>query len=165
MNLVQITVISNTINRGSVVLSHNWTENLPIVIVMHQKMGPQRYWGMANAMPKCLTCRRDSHALNMFIQPMKKIYKQRWMENAINSSRSIFWMQLLVSFSITFCLKFNIHCADNYKLALVGSIGNAARFIFLPITGFLCDKWAFLDYLLSLSQWFLIVFIHLGSVD
>ncbi|XP_031628549.1 organic cation transporter-like protein isoform X2 [Contarinia nasturtii] len=36
--------------------------------------------------------------------------------------------------------EFNIHCEDSYKLALIGSANTIGRFIFLPITGILSDK-------------------------
>lgn len=36
--------------------------------------------------------------------------------------------------------EFNIHCTDSYKLAFVGTIGNIARFIFLPFAGLIADK-------------------------
>ncbi|XP_031629050.1 solute carrier family 22 member 7-like isoform X2 [Contarinia nasturtii] len=36
--------------------------------------------------------------------------------------------------------EFNIHCADTYKLALVGTANNAGRFLFMPLTGLLSDK-------------------------
>lgn len=40
-----------------------------------------------------------------------------------------------------FFLQFNIHCSDSYKLAFIGSIGNLARFLFLPVSGVLSDKY------------------------
>ncbi|XP_031627744.1 uncharacterized protein LOC116343679 [Contarinia nasturtii] len=36
--------------------------------------------------------------------------------------------------------EFNIHCDDSYKLALIGSVNSVGRLVFLPITGFLSDK-------------------------
>ncbi|XP_055299839.1 organic cation transporter protein-like [Sitodiplosis mosellana] len=35
----------------------------------------------------------------------------------------------------------NIHCADSYKLALVGTVNNIGRFVFLPLNGLLSDKY------------------------
>ncbi|XP_055297915.1 organic cation transporter protein-like [Sitodiplosis mosellana] len=36
--------------------------------------------------------------------------------------------------------EFNIHCDDSYKLALIGSVNNIGRFLLLPLTGMLADK-------------------------
>lgn len=46
----------------------------------------------------------------------------------------------LIKKSTFIYLQFNIHCLDDYQLALIGTIGNIARFTFLPITGLLSDR-------------------------
>lgn len=39
--------------------------------------------------------------------------------------------------------QFNIHCSDAYKLALIGSVDNLARFMSLPLVGLLSDRFEF----------------------
>lgn len=42
---------------------------------------------------------------------------------------------------VTIANEFNITCSENeWKLAMVGSYNNIARFIFLPLTGILSDR-------------------------
>lgn len=46
-------------------------------------------------------------------------------------------------FTLIFALffKFDIHCEDSYKLALIGTVNNIGRALFLPLTGILSDKY------------------------
>ncbi|XP_037026625.1 organic cation transporter-like protein isoform X1 [Bradysia coprophila] len=37
--------------------------------------------------------------------------------------------------------EFNTHCGETYKLALVGTISSVGRFVFLPFSGLLADKY------------------------
>lgn len=48
----------------------------------------------------------------------------------------------LLMIFVRFFFKFDIHCEDSYKLALIGTVNNIGRALFLPLTGILSDKYA-----------------------
>lgn len=67
----------------------------------------------------------------------------RYEFNHPNVNSFFFFVRLvffLIRIGCSFFFQFNIHCEDSYKLALIGSINNVGRFIFLPLTGMLADR-------------------------
>lgn len=132
VNLARIIVIFRTINHGWKMPFHRLKKSSTVVNGMHRKIGSHR-----SAVRICLMCQQKSNAPNTFMHRMKEIYKQRWIIRDHSWNLWNLW-NCLINFSNNF--QFNIHCKDNFKLALVGTIGNIARFIFLPITGLLSDR-------------------------
>lgn len=66
----------------------------------------------------------------------------RYEFNHPNVNSFFFFVRMVFFYSnwLFLFFQFNIHCEDSYKLALIGSINNVGRFIFLPLTGMLADR-------------------------